>query len=114
MAMLPRLPKCGLWFSESNDSGPTLIDISAVRHLCQFATHRTCYAPLLGTTHLKRHQLSLSIGSMLQEPISMFFSLQAANDPPRLCLVSHRQGDGLCTILSDAMVVMLLGRRGVR
>jgi hypothetical protein len=108
ISRLDRL-KRRFWPLEADHPSPTVININTFRNLGQFLAQATTYAPCVHSTHLKRNQLPHSFVFVLQEPVSVFLSLHAANHAPSPHLVSHGKRNCLRTILSDSIVIVLFG-----
>ncbi|MEK7675289.1 MAG: hypothetical protein AAB676_05580 [Verrucomicrobiota bacterium] len=90
-----------------------MVNISAFSNLGQLLSHSHHYTPSINSTHLKRNQLSPSVGVVLQEPVSALLTLHPPHHTPSFRLVGDRKSDGLCTVLGDPVVVVLLGNAKV-
>src|SRR6185369_30816 len=96
------------WLFEADDTRPSLIDIGAVRNLCEFLSQPAGDVSSVHSAHFKRHHLATSPVSMLQKPIGGFLSLHPPHDAPATCAMSQDQTDRLGAILSHPVSIVLL------
>ena len=86
-----------------------MVNIRTFGDLGQLLSHSHHYTPSINSTHLKCNQLSPSVGVVLQKPISVLLALHPSHHAPSFRLVGDRKSDGLCTVLGDSVLVVLLG-----
>ena len=93
-------------FFESDDTGPSLIDIGVLGNLRELFRKARYKAASIDAANFKRNYSPAGFSYILQEPVRMFLALHPADDAPSPAPMGNSKGYSLGAILRDPVIVM--------